>query len=392
MKQHIIALADCDSFYVSCERKDDRRLEGRPVCVMTGAGNKGIVVSRSKEAKALGIAMGAPYFQVKDLGAQVAFIPARMQRYAEISRQVMEIVKTFSPEVEVCSIDEAYLDLTGLDKVYKCDWPQLAENIRQSVWKKAHIPVSVGLGSSKILAKLASDKAKNNAGVFVIWPDKIMDIIGDTPIEEVSGIGRHNLRRLQMLGVFTVRQLTAQDNAWVRKVLGINGLCLKHELLGTLTSPVNSLPAAAQSIQDSRSFEDFTDSLEFLRRALQTHVHEACQKLRQNKGFCGGLEVMLKTRDFKVMAVATRFARATNSDFEIGEAAQQLLTMLYKPKILYRSTGATLKRLTYGVEQQATLFDDWKPVNDCLSTTIDKLEAKYGRGIVCAGTSAPNRH
>ena len=93
MKQHIIALADCDSFYVSCERKDDRRLEGRPVCVMTGAGNKGIVVSRSKEAKALGIAMGAPYFQVKDLGAQVAFIPARMQRYAEFRVKLWKLSK-----------------------------------------------------------------------------------------------------------------------------------------------------------------------------------------------------------------------------------------------------------------------------------------------------------
>ena len=141
MKPHIIALIDCDSFFVSCERVDNPALQNQPVCVMTGGGSKGIIVSRSKEAKLLGIKMGAPYFQVQKAYPQAVCLPARHHRYAEISRQVMSIIKTFTPDVEEVSIDEAYADLTGLDAVYKTSYADLINKIRRQILTKTKIPV-----------------------------------------------------------------------------------------------------------------------------------------------------------------------------------------------------------------------------------------------------------
>ena len=384
MRQHVIALVDCDCFFVSCERKDNPDLQGKPVCVMTGGGNKGIIVSRSREAKALGIKMGAPYFQIKDVYKNAICIPARMHRYSQISMQVMGIVKEFSPDVEVTSVDEAFIDLTSLNKVYQCTYTDIIKNIRQTVWDKVGIPVSIGLGTSKTLAKLASDKAKNTSGIFVIPPDKILDIVGEMPIEDVSGIGRKNSEHMKFSGIFTIKDFVAKENGWIRKAFGINGLNLKSELTGIATSLVNNEPTAPQSIQVTRSFEDFTQSLEYLEHALNGHVHEACQKLRRWNGFCQGVEVMLRTKDFKYYAIEARLSNPTNGDQEVRMAAINLLKQLYRLNLIYRSTGVTLTHLTYG-EVQQSLFEEVKPHDDKLSHLVDELEAKFGKGIVKTG-------
>jgi len=384
MRQHIIALVDCDCFFVSCERKDNPDLQGKPVCVMTGGGSKGIIVSRSKEAKALGIKMGQPYFQVKPNFPGAICIPARHHRYSEISKQVMDTIKSFSPDVEVTSVDEAYIDLTSLDKVYKSTYTDLVKNIRKTVWDRVGIPVSIGLSCSKTLAKLASDKAKSNNGIFVIRPDKILDIVGDMPIEDVSGIGRKNSEHMKFSGIFTIEEFVEKENGWIRQAFGINGLSLKSELTGIATSLVNNEPTAPQSIQDTSSFEDFTQNIDYLEHELNGHVHTACQKLRRWNGFCQVVEVMLKTKDFKYYAVEAKLENPTNGDQEVRTTAVQLLKELYRPNLIYRATGITLKNLTYG-EIQQSLFEQTKPHDDKLSHLVDELEAKYGRGIIKAG-------
>lgn len=385
MIQHIIALIDCDSFYVSCERKDNPSLQGKPVCVMTGGGNKGIIVSRSKEAKALGIKMGAPYFQVKDKFPQAIYIPARMNRYNEISNEVMNTIKTFSPDVEVTSVDESYIDLTGLNKVHKSTYTDIIKNIRQTILDNVGIPTSIGLSCSKTLAKLASDKAKVNDGIFVIRPDKIIATIGDIEIEDVCGIGRKNSEHMKFNGIFKIKDFINKDNSWIRKAFGITGLNLKSELTGIATSLVNSEPSLPQSIQDTKSFEDFTQNLDYLEHELSNHVHTSCQKLRRFNGFCQSIEVMLKTKDFKYYAIDTKLANPTNSDREVKAAAISLLRTLYRSNLIYRSTGITLKNLTYGDQIQQSLFETLTPHDDKLSHIVDELEAKYGKGIVKTG-------
>lgn len=377
-------MVDCDCFFVSCERKDDPNLQDKPVCVMTGGGSKGIIVSRSKEAKALGIKMGQPYFQIKPQFPDAICIPARHHRYSEISKQVMDTIKTFSPDVEVTSIDEGYIDLTSLNKVYQCTYTDIIKNIRKTIWDKVGIPVSIGLSCSKTLAKLASDKAKSNNGIFVIRPDKILDVIGDMPIDDVCGIGHKNSEHLKYNGIFTIKDFVTRDNAWIRKALGINGLNLKSELTGIATSLVNNEQTAPQSIQDTSSFEDFTQSLDYLEHELNTHTHIACQKLRRWNGYCGYVEIMLRTRDFKYYTTEMKLSNPTNGDQEVRNVAVRLLKQLYRPNLQYRSTGITLKNLTYNQIQQS-LFEEVKPHDDKLSRIVDKLEAKFGREIVKAG-------
>ena len=385
MRQNIIALIDCDCFYVSCERKDNPSLQGKPVCVMTGGGNKGIIVSRSKEAKDLGIKMGAPYFQIKDAYKEAICIPARMHRYSEISKEVMDTIKTFSPDVEVVSVDEAYIDLTGLNKVYKTTYTNIIKNIRQTISDKVGVSVSIGLSCSKTLAKLASDKAKSNNGIFVIRPDKIADIVGNMPIEDVCGIGRKISEHMKFSGIFTINDFVEKDNAWIRKAFGINGLSLKSELEGVATSLVNNERLAPQSIQDTKSFEDFTQNLDYMEHELNKHVHNSCQKLRHWNGFCQVIEVILKTKDFKYYGAEAKFTNPTNSDREVRETAIKLLRGIYRSNLVYRATGITLKSLTYGKQIQQSLFETLTPHDDKLSHIVDELEAKFGKGIVKTG-------
>ena len=385
MKQQIIALIDCDSFFVSCERVDNPSLQGKPVCVMTSEGNKGIVVSRSKEAKALGIKMGAPYFQFKGLYPDLICLPTRHHRYDEISRQVMDVIKTFSPDVEEVSVDEAYIDLTGLNKLHNTTYTDLIKQIRQTILDKTSIPVSIGLSSSKTLAKLASDKAKKTGGIFVIRPDKILETIGNENIEDICGIGSQSAKSLKFNGIFTIKDFINKDNTWIKKLLGINGFNLKLELSGISTSPVDASPRAPQSIQDTKSFEDFTDNLDFLHSQLLYHVHSASKKLRHWNGYCSEIGVLLRTKDFNVITMFGKLETATNSELNLRKQANLLLNQLYRPKLLYRSIGVELRHLTYNNETQQSLFDNLKQDDDKLSRILDDLERKFGKDIVKLG-------
>ena len=193
------------------------------------------------------------------------------------------------------------------------------------------------------MAKLASDKAKSNGGIFVIPPDKILEIVGEMPIDDVCGVGRRNSEHMKFSGIFTIKDFVEKENGWVRKAFGINGLSLKSELMGEATSLVNNEPSAPQSIQVTRSFEDFTQNLEYLEHELGRHVHEACQKLRRWNGFCQGVEVMLRTKDFQYYAIEAKLANPTNGDQEVRMTSLRLLKTLYRPNLIYRSIGVTLR-------------------------------------------------
>ncbi len=384
-QQRIIALVDCDCFFVSCEQVDNPDLRGKAVCVTTGAGERGIVVSRSPKAKALGIKMGEPLFKLHKRGIEAVFIPARHHRYSEISAQVMQVLQNFSPDVEQVSVDEAYVDLTSLNKVYKKTYTEIIKDIRQQVWKQVEVPVSIGLSTSKTLAKLASDKAKKNNGIFAIPPHKILQIIGNSPIEEVCGVGRQNLKHLQYYGIFTIKDYVEQADAFVRKSLGINGLNLKYELLGSCTSKVNNKPQAPKSIQNTAMLGNFTQDEAMLRAALLGHIHHACRKLRKWNGFCRTAGVMLRTKDFRVMSARQKLPICTNSETEIAKTALQLLHNIYRPHEIYRSCGISLEEVDY--DYQPSLFETSAPEqqDSKLSHALDELEAKFGQDIVKTG-------
>lgn len=385
--QRIIALIDCDCFFVSCERVKDPKLQGKPVCVMTGGGDKGIIVSRSKEAKALGVKMGEPYFKAKVEHPEAICIPAHHPLYHEISQKVMDVIRDFTPDVEVVSVDEAYADVTGFNKPHQISYTEFITNIRSAILTRTGIPVSIGLCSSKTLAKLASDKAKKYGGIYVIRPDKdvILAKVGDDQIDSVRGVGRQNSKHLLYNDVNTIREYVSKDDNWLRKGFGVNGVTLKHELLGETVSPVNPKPEPPQSIQDTSAFADFSSDLDFLHSTLAGHIHNASKKLRMWDGYCSRIAVMVRTKAFSVTQAEMKLEKPTNSEKTLRDAAHKLLDQLYHRGVLYRATGITLMDLTIGKKQQFSLFESLEPEDDKLSRVIDQLENKFGSGIIKIG-------
>ena len=216
-------------------------------------------------------------------------------------------------------------------------------------------------------------------------PDKILETIGNESIENVCGIGSQNAKSLKFNGVFTINDFTSKDNVWIKKLLGINGFNLKLELSGICTSPVDSSPRAPQSIQDTKSFEDFTDNLEFLHSQLIYHVHNAAKKLRNWNGFCLEIGIILRTKDFNIVSSFAKLKTATNSELSLRKQAGTLLNQLYRPNLLYRSIGVELRHLSYNNEIQQSLFDNLNQDDDKLSRIIDDLEQKFGKDIVKIG-------
>lgn len=381
----VICLVDCDSFYVSCEQLDNPSYRNKPVCVVTGCvNNRGIVVSRSKEAKQYGIKMGAPLFTLKNMKQDIIFLPARMERYNEISRDVMNCLKSFSPQVEIVSIDEAYIDLTSLNKLYRKTYVEIVQSIRKTVLKNTGISVSIGLSTSKTLAKLASDKAKKTDGIFCISPKRIMSSIGSLNVEEISGIGHQSASLLKRNGIFTISDFIQQSDAWIRQTLGKAGIELKHELLGETVSLVDSTPKHPQSIMDSSVIGDFTRDSFILLNELHYHIHQACRKLRKHQAFCQTVGVHLKLKNFRTITQKKSLKQATQSEHDIGKIADDLFSQIYHNDILYRSIGIELSNLKYPPDIQADLFDE--PIREnYLGKTIDELENKFGKNIIQIG-------
>ena len=381
----VIALVDCDSFFVSCEQKARPEFKNRSVCVLTSVNNKGVVVSRSKEAKALGIKMGAPYFQIKEMANQVIFLPARHDWYDKVSSDVMRVVKTFSPDVEVVSVDEAFIDLTGLNKFYNKSYTDIIKDIRSKVLAEVDIPVSIGLSTSKTLAKLASDKAKKTGGIFVIRPDKISETISDIPMQEVSGVGKSTAETLAYENINTIGDFLKKDMLWIKKELGLVGERLKYELMGQAINLVNPKEEKPQSIQDTKTFDDFSNDVQFLHSRVGMHVHNTSQKLRALGGYCATIGVMLRTKTFQTYEKEIRLSMPTNSERTLAKQAHSLVDLLYKRGLFYRSIGVTLKHLQFGETPQLTLFDSPKVEDDKISHLIDELETKFGKNVIKLG-------
>lgn len=385
-KKHVIALVDCDSFFVSCEQKVNPELKNKPVCVMSGRGQ--CVISRSKEAKALGIRMGMPYFQIEGKMKEATYINASHDLYGEISQKVMSVLKRFSPKVEIYSIDEAFVDLTGLERLYKKNYLEIAQMIRQTIKDEVDIPVSIGLSSSKSLAKLASDKAKTNGeGVFLIGSRKIIPVLENTSIDEIWGIGRNISAMLRRNGILTAYELVKQSDIWLNKQIGIHGLEMKHELLGEMVSPVSDEVKLPKSIQKTSAMAKFTSDKEYIKNSLNYHIHRACVKLRKINAKCHGIGIMLRTKDFKVYYDKRMLTQATSFELEISDIIFEMLDNLYNPEILYRSTGVILDTFVHNSEAQLSLFADSEieTKKDKLSKCFDKLEEKFGKNIIQTG-------
>ena len=381
----MFALVDCNNFYASCERVFRPDLIGKPICVLSN--NDGCVIARSSEAKALGIPMGAPAFEWNKLMTEknVSVFSANFALYGDMSSRVMSTLADFSPNLEIYSIDESFIDLRGFEHFDLLDHGQ---KMRETVQRCTGIPISVGIAPTKALAKLANRIAKKFLqlnGVYIIDSDvKRVKALKWLPIDDVWGIGRQHSKRLISMGVDSALKFTELCDQTVRSLMGVVGLRLKHDLEGKPTLDLEDI-ANKKSIAVTRSFDrNYTEYFELKERVVSFAV-SASEKLRSQKSECKSLMVFIHTNSFRQdlpqynRNVVIDLPFATNSAIEISKYAIIGLDQIFRKGYSYKKAGVILNDFNPVQEHQTTLFEDHDQRHIKLMATIDKLNQSFGQ-------------
>ena len=385
----LFALLDCNNFYVSCERIFDPSLEGMPVVVLSN--NDGCVIARSNEAKALGIGMGVPYFQVRDLLEfhRVRVFSSNYALYGDMSRRVMSLLMALEPEVEVYSIDEAFIRLpvAGRQQLVK-----IAADIRRAMWRQLGLPVSIGLGATKTLAKIANREAKRDpagGGICCLLPgEDHRELLSKTLATEVWGIGARSARRLAAGGIRTALDLALAEEDWVRRRLSITAARTRLELQGISCLAMEETPPAKQSIACSRSFGlPITEAAE-LKAAVFTFLARAAEKLRKQQLLAGCLQVYVGHRGapgerrLRLTARTVELAPAGADTAALNRAAGAILKELFQPGQQYRKAGVVLAGLTPAAARQGHLFAPQPRAAEPLMGALDRINRRWGRDTI----------
>ncbi len=379
----ILALADCNNFFVSCEILKNPALKGKPVCVLSNC--DGCVISRSKEAKNIGIPMGMPLFMLKKEFPNAICLSGDMKTYHEISARIQKILKDFAPDVEVCSIDEAFIDVTKLYKLYNLNgYEELAKYLHLKLLDEVGIPVSVGIANSKILCKIATDKAKSGQFYYFISKNLISSELKNYPIEKIWGIGKNTVSFLKGYGIYTADDIIKKDKEFFSHFMGKRGLELKLGLEGQNVLPIVSEERKPKSIQKTSSFKNVTNEKSFLKSSILEHLHNACKKMRKYNLLTSELTVMLRTKDFRIVSVTDVVENPTCAEYLLNKKAIELFEQIYSKFNLYRSSGVYLGGLKDGELTQLNLFKDNEKY-ERISKIWDKVESQYGRGMFQVG-------
>lgn len=394
----MIALIDCNSFYVSCERIFDPKLHNRPVVVLSN--NDGCAIARSKEAKSIGIAMGAPFYQIKPLLQKhkgFALSP-NFSLYGDISNRVMNLLSKYAVGIEIYSIDEAFLLLSGVDKKKLLS---LAKEIRTEVLRQVGIPVSVGIASTKVLAKVANHWAKkNNEGVEIFYEHKDADIyLKKMRADDIWGIGHRSGIKLKMMGISNGLDFKIYSNHQrIQKLLTKTGKQIWDELSGVNCLELEEVANEKKQIICSRSFGNDIYDLDQLEQAISTFAFRASEKLRSQKSVCTMISVFLRTNPFKEVpqysnGVWTRFDVATNDARKMVDAALAMMRTIYRPGFLYKKAGVCLYEITAENQMQLDLFaaEDDKRSQE-LNKVMDKINKIQGRGTIILGSCHSSIH
>lgn len=381
------ALVDCNNFYASCERVFNPSLNGKPIVVLSN--NDGCVIARSNGAKALGIKMGAVAFQIQHIIRQhdIQVFSSNFLLYGDMSRRVMNILSAYSPNCEVYSIDECFLDLTGFDINFR----EYGSSIRNRVRKWTGLPVSVGIAPTKALAKAANRIAKKFStldGIHVIdTEEKRIKALKWLPIEDVWGIGRRYARKLQAMGVKTAYDFTQLPESLVRSFMTVVGWKLQKDLQG-VPSIEMEVPEKKQSIATTRSFDRDYSTFEDLRERISTFTMMSAGKLREQKSMCQRLVVFIETNrfnekeDFYSNSILLKLPFPTSSSLELVNFAVNGLKGIFRENKHYKRAGVILMDFVDANEYQPSLFFNSNPKHKNLMEAVDKLNSKYGKTLV----------
>lgn len=383
-------LADCNNFYVSSERIFNLSLKGVPVVVLSN--NDGCVISRSQEAKDLGIKMGEPVHLVKELIEQhhVRVFSSNYALYADISARVMNSLKDLCPEVEVYSIDEAFLDLSIF---HPEELRNFGLNVKSKILKWTKIPICIGIAPTKTLAKIANRVAKKNAdtqGVFVLDTEETrLKVLADFDVSDVWGIGRQRAKFLKNHGIHTALQLSQQDDDFIKRHFNVTGLRLVRELRGQSCLPLQQERTSQKGICCSRSFGKPLMSLGDVSEAVATFANTCGEKLRRQGTCANVVTVFVRTNPFSktkpqyANGISLNFDVPTDSSSEIIRYAMQGLQMIFKSGFAYKKAGVILTGIIPENQRQTGLFDtvDREKLAS-ISKLMDGLNTRFGRNTV----------
>jgi len=394
----MFALADCNNFYASCERLFAPRLEGKPVVVLSN--NDGCVIARSNEAKALGIAMGAPYFKIEKYVRQngVSVFSSNFALYGDLSRRVLQVLAPFAPRIEVYSIDECFLDLGAMP----FELTPYALGIVKTVKQWTGIPVSIGIAPTKTLAKLANRLAKKGQspdGPVLDWNSLASPeaALATVPVEDIWGIASRSGARLRQLGITNALALRDADAQRLRGSFGVVMERIVLELRGTSCLPLEIVPPLRKQIMVSRSFGGRLEALDDLRAAVASFAARACEKLRAQNLCAQALTVFLQTSPFDMAGPA--YANSLTLPLaDPGQNSALLIQMallglerIFRPGYAYQKAGVMLLDLTPAGHQQTSLFapEIADPLRSGrLMETIDRLNRTFGRQTIRFGSEA----
>ena len=405
----LYALVDCNNFYVSCERVFDPSLNHKPVVVLSN--NDGCIIARSNEAKALDIPMGAPvhlYYQLIKKYNVVVY-SSNYALYGDMSSRVMSSFNYFTPEVEIYSIDEAFLGLNGFDN--KIVYTKML-NMRKKIYQWTGIPVSVGIGPTKTLAKLANKIAKKHCekGVYrITLSDHLPQILSNCRVEDIWGISKGWGVRLKKIGVHNALQLQRANTHLIRQCISVVGERIVYELRGIPTLGLEKV-SRKKTITVSRSFRKMEEDLSSLKEALANYISRAAEKLRHQKGLCGGLYVFISTNKFKtnkpqyINSEVIIFDEPINDTVIMISKGFEALQKIYRSKYSYKKIGVTLidlkihninlfNNVSPTVSEpcliQGNLFnsnkDNQKKTNLCMQL-LDDINLKMGSGTLFYGS------
>lgn len=383
------ALVDCNNFYASCERVFRPELIGVPVVVLSN--NDGCVIARSNEAKELGIPMGAPAFKFKSEFAKnnIRVFSSNYALYGDMSSRVMSILSTFTPEIEIYSIDEAFLKFTGFELF---NLNELAKQIRYKTTKGTGIPVSVGVAPTKALAKVANRIAKKfpvqlNNIYAIDSNEKRIKALKWLAIEDVWGIGRQHAKRLHQYNIKSAFDFTQLPDEFVRKEMAIVGLRLKHELQGIPTLDLEE-KKSKKVIATTRSFETMYNDIDNLRERVATFAVSCAEKLRKQQSCCNAITVFVHTNGFRQelpqysrnMLINTDFP--VNSNNDLIKYALFALNAIFKEGFMYKKAGVIVSDFTPEANAQLSMFTNVNPKYYNLMKAVDKINAINGKPIV----------
>ena len=386
----MFALIDCDNFYVSCERVFNPRLNNKPVVVLSN--NDGCAISRSNEAKALGIPMGAPAFKYEKVFQKnnVEIFSSNFPLYGDMSSRVMSILSKYTPNIEIYSIDEAFLKFEGFENY---DLQSYCEEIKKTVLKWTGIPVSIGVAPTKALAKVANRISKKfpnqTKGVYIIHSEeKRIKGLKWLKIEDVWGIGFKHAERLKNIKINTAYNFINLEDSWVRKNMSVVGLRLKKELEGKSVLDLEEVRSPKKAIATTRSFEGTITDYEKIKERISTFAICCAEKLRSQNSNCNSIYVFVRSNKFQKNrpqyrnGILITIPFSTNSNIIISKYAIEGLKRIFKEGIDYKKAGTIVMGLDSSQNHQLNLFKNENPRHKYLMKAIDHIQKKEGQSKI----------